>query len=445
MHSTLTREFLVGAALIWAGSQTFAQVPDGNAPNAPQPNQSTETPTTALPTAPQLLAAAPAPRFYASAEYLFWWMKSAPLPLPIVSSGPGNTDVEGLVSSKADSTYILYGSPWPFGIGGNNKQNFPAFSGTRLSLGGYFDDNQRFGLEGSAFLFEHKSAGFSAASDSTGVPRYHLLAKNAVYYAGTTNFVPAGLEDALPISVDGSIAGHIEITNTLRLWGAGATGFFTFYRSNSLELTAVGGFRYLDLYEAFDLSMTLNGFGIDQGKNYAGQSGTLADHFQTRNQFYGGTLGLRSRYNYGSWSIDASLRVSLGTNHDVLNVAGYFTDANFPFTGQANKGTEGFYAQPANEGRMMQNRFSVVPEVQIKATYAFTSWLRASVGYEYLYMTNVIRPADQIDRNVPVGQTFQQNGGLKGIPDISTIYPTKQFNLRDFYANGLTFSVELRF
>lgn len=442
MSIILFRYLIAALVVIVTATQSTAQVRYGSYFDNTQSNPAPTA--TEPPSIPQLYSAPAAPRFYAGAEYLFWWMKSAPLPLPIISSGPLNTDIEGLLSSTASSTYILYGSPWPYGIGGFNKQNFPAFSGTRLTLGGYLDNDQRIGIEGSAFLFEHQGAGFNIASDSAGYPRLHLLAKNAVYYAAGNGFVPAGLEDALPVSVEKAITGHVEITNSLRLWGAGGLGSFTFYRGDSLELTALGGFRYLDLYEAFDLSLTLNGIGSDVNSagftnNYSGQYGTLSDHFQTRNQFYGGTLGLRSRFNSGSWSIDATARVSMGSNHDVLNVAGYFTDANYPVAGQANAGAQGFYAQPANSGRTAKNVYSVVPEAQVKINYAFTSWLRASVGYEYLYMTNVIRPADQIDRNVPVGQTFQQNSA------ISTIYPAKLFNLRDFYANGLNFSLEFRY
>jgi hypothetical protein len=392
---------------------------------------------------PAIFAAPQTPRFYAEADYLFWWVKSAPLPIPIVTQSPLISEAEGLIPGVTKT--ILYGAPWPNGVGGSSQQDFPAFSGTRLTLGGWLDNARVFGVEASGFLLQSQSVGFSAASDATGAPRLNLVALNAVTYSAGNASVTAGTEDGVPISVYQAIAGSITITNSLRLWGTGITGVFNLYRSSSWELNGVAGFRYLDLYEAFDLSASLMGFGnnsLDTTHgvvNFAGESGTLADHFQTRNQFYGGTLGLKGRYTLGRWSIDASARVSLGASLDVLNVNGGYHDVNFPNSGQSSSGSEGFYAQPSNEGRTAQNKFAVAPEGQIKVGYALTSWMRFSAGYDLLYMTNVVRPVDQINRNLPVGQSFNQSNM------VSSIYPMKEFNLTDFFANGLSFSLELRY
>src|SRR5262245_42924167 len=146
MHATtLTRGLLVCGALILAAGTASGQSPYGSFQNDQQPISSApvaKTPTGAA-AVPELFCAPALPRVYASAEYLFWWMKSAHLPLPIISSGPLDTNIEGLLPETASSTYILYGPPWPNGIGGYNKQNFPPFSGTRLTLGGWLDGDQR--------------------------------------------------------------------------------------------------------------------------------------------------------------------------------------------------------------------------------------------------------------------------------------------------------------
>lgn len=82
----------------------------------------------------------------------------------------------------------------------------------------------------------------------------------------------------------------------------------------------------------------------------------------------------------------------------------------------------------------------MVPEVQLKIGYALTPRLRVTLGYDFLYYSNVLRPSEQIDRNVPKGQTFRQAS-----PVISTITPSHKFQTTDFFAHGFSLGMELRF
>jgi hypothetical protein len=112
-------------------------------------------------------------------------------------------------------------------------------------------------------------------------------------------------------------------------------------------------------------------------------------------------------------------------------------DRGFP--PPSNSGPEAFFAQPANEGRTTANKFAVVTELQLKVGYAVTSWLRASIAYDFLYLNNVVRPGSEINRVIPVGQTFQQD------PAVSSIYPMRLFNTTCFAANGLSFGLDFSY
>jgi hypothetical protein len=429
---------VAGDEPVLGGEQQSQRTVNDSAAKDPQPKLLTlpEAPGVAPvdPELPAIFATCQSPRYYAEADYLFWWVKSAPLPFPVVTSVGSDGD-HGLVAGA--NSNILYGSPWPNGAGGQDHQNFPGFSGTRMRLGMWLDNERIFGIEGSGFLLESQSAGTTIQSDANGNPNLRLVDKNAVLYTGGGT-VLANVEDALPISVPAILKGNIVITNSLRLWGTGVTGLMSFYSSPSLQVTGLAGFRYYDLYESFDLAMNLDGIGSQGPKNFVGESGTLADHFQTRNQFYGGNAGLRANYQFRSWSFEATGNVSLGSNHETQNVNGGFTAVNFPTNGVNSSGPEGFYAQPANEGNSSKNKFAVIPEVQFKIGYSFTPWMRATVGYNFLYWNNVIRPTDQVDRYLPTGQTFLQNSG------VSTVYPVRQFNTTDVYAQGLSFGLDFR-
>jgi hypothetical protein len=382
------------------------------------------------------------PHFYAGAEYLIWWVKAAPLSVPLVSTGPIATTHHGLLGPPAenpsDST-ILYGAPYGEAKGGNDTQSFNAFSGTRFTLGYEFDN--RFAVEASGFLLQAQTATYAVRGDSSGNPVLGIPVHNSVTYnVGQQSIFPG--EDSLPFSLpndpararaNGIINGGIDITNRLQLWGFGADGVLNLYRGSGWEVSGLVGFRYLDLAEKFSLVVDIEGIT----GQYTGQSGIATDVFQTRNQFYGATLGLRGRYKWDRLSLDLAGSVALGMSHETIDVSGGFTDVNF---GPVNSGSEGVFAQPSNEGHNAGNHFAYVPEGKVKVGYDLTPWLTLTVGYDILYYSNVVRPTDQIDRNIPKGQTFQQAS-----PTISSTSPAKYFNTTDFYAQGLSVGLNARF
>src|SRR5271165_3995757 len=55
-----------------------------------------------------------ASRFYGGVEYLNWWVKNAPLSVPLVSTGPIETTHHGLLGPPAENganSTVLYGAP----------------------------------------------------------------------------------------------------------------------------------------------------------------------------------------------------------------------------------------------------------------------------------------------------------------------------------------------
>src|SRR5262249_5118431 len=93
--------------------------------------------------------------FYASAEYLLWWIKDGFTP-PLVTTGPSATF--GVLGQAG--TQVLFG----------NSIDYGTFSGGRFTAGYWFNDPQTLGIEGSFFFLGQQSVNFFAASDPTGVP-----------------------------------------------------------------------------------------------------------------------------------------------------------------------------------------------------------------------------------------------------------------------------------
>ncbi len=385
----------------------------------------------------------PAPRFYGGLEYLLWSVKGAPLSVPLVATGPLSNKSGFLINSN---TTILYGASFPPASGGNDTQNFPMSSGGRLTFGYWLDDAQRLGVEASGFILQRSSAGFDIAGDpTTGLPGLRVpVFNNVTYLTGgrCTPLVPGTpcstgpTEDGVPIDVQGQLHGSVSITNTLDLWGADAVAVLPFYRSGTLQISGLAGLSYLELSEGFNLTASLA--GLPTSPLYAGQSGTAVDEFDTRNQFLGAVLGLRASTAWGPLSVELTGRVAMGVTHEVLEVSGFYQDFNAPFA--SSSGPYGIFAMPANEGRFTSNEFAAVPQAQIKLGYDVTPSVRITVGYDALYISNVIRPGDQINRDIPKGQTFQQDG-----TPASTTSPASLFKTTDFYAQGLNAGVMVRF
>ncbi len=109
--------------------------------------------------------AASGPRFWARSEYLQWWVKDAPLPVPIVTTGNPNVGFPTLNTAGG------IGQPLTQILLGNQNLDFGSFSGMRFTLGGWIDDDRVIGVEVSGFMLERRPYNFAAASDATGTPR----------------------------------------------------------------------------------------------------------------------------------------------------------------------------------------------------------------------------------------------------------------------------------
>ena len=98
----------------------------------------------------------------------------------------------------------------------------------------------------------------------------------------------------------------------------------------------------------------------------------------------------------------------------------------------------GFYAQPSNIGKHTRDQFAWVPEVTVNAGFKVNDRITAMVGYNFLWINNVLRPGDQID---PVINPTQFPGGTLTGP----ARPAVPFNDSAFWAQGINFGVQIRY
>src|SRR5262245_21302327 len=93
-------------------------------------------------------------RLWLTADYLMWWIKKGPQPLPLVSTG-----------SRADDPFAgSFGEPNTAILFGGENLDYDRFNGMRFGLGIFLDPDGRIGVEGSYFALERRSIQFGLSS-----------------------------------------------------------------------------------------------------------------------------------------------------------------------------------------------------------------------------------------------------------------------------------------
>jgi hypothetical protein len=362
---------------------------------------------------------------WGSAEYLFYWVRSAPLSVPTLTTfGPNTPSATTGFGGALGVQGTTVVSPDHF--------SYDPLSGGRVLIGAWLDNDRLFGVEASGFLTETQASRFALQSTPTGVPSLRVPFVNVPPGAG----FPLG-ESSFVLADPDFASGGQAISSRLRLWGAEGHALLHVSDNNGLSVSLLGGFRYLDLQEGLSIASREtslgNGFGTFVG----------TDDFRTRNQFYGGQLGAKVEMSFGRFFAAVLGDVSLGENHESVTINGISIVT--PVGGPAVITPGGIFAQTTNIGRQTHDEFAVVPEVQLRLGAKLTNSLRAFVGYDFVYVSNVARPGDQIDRTLNFTTNQAVNGSPTPLPLLGAARPAPLFNHTDFWTQGITFGMELRF
>jgi hypothetical protein len=351
-------------------------------------------------------------RFYGRAEYLLWWTKDGPNQVPLVSKG----------FVGAPGTEIL--------IGGTDT-DFGAHHGARLTLGYWLTNDRAWGVEASGFYLPSVSESRTVSSpDATGA---HL----SIPFFNTN----LGRESSSPLSAsspgEGFFGGTATQEMTSRLWGVEGNVVFALANPRPVRLELLGGFRYLNLAEGF--SFLTNTPDNPPGPITVFQT---RDAFDATNDFYGGQIGVRGRYEAGRFMADATLKLALGAMRQHVDVAGSLTTNFFGPTVQTFPG--GYFTQRSNIGSYTRTVFAVIPEVGVNVGFRLTSWASVVAGYTFLYASNVARPGHQVDRGINPTQS-QAISLTDPATLVGAARPAFKFDGSDFWAHGLNIGIALNF
>jgi hypothetical protein len=375
--------------------------------------------------------AAPPPLhgYWARAEYLMWWTKSAPLPVPIVTTGDPSVGFDPNAANTVNTAGAI-GQPGTQVLLGGQGIDTRVHSGLRLTLGGWIDNSSLFGIEGTGFALERLVRSIAFASDPSGNPPLYFPIFSGI----------AGAERGIPIADPlRQFSGDVVFNSTLRLWGAEGNGVVTLIRTPGVDWTLLSGFRYADLLEHLQINNTTTDliFGNVTGLN---------DEFDTRNQFYGGQVGSRLAVRGNRFALEATGKVALGYTYQVVETVGNITQFGPNPLVPPGLGTfpGGLFTQPSNMGRRHDSTFSILPSMELKLCYAFGPRAWGFIGYDILYWSKVVRPGNQIDRNVNLTQNAVLDPNGVGTL-VGPAVPAPLFNHSDFWAQGITLGLGFYF
>jgi hypothetical protein len=351
-------------------------------------------------------------RFWVRGEYLLWWTKGNHLP-PLLTTAPLGTPLAGVGALGEPGTSILFG---------NSRIDDDLRSGGRFTAGLWLNDCQTSGIEANFFFLEQEGTHFRRASEGDPIltrPIFDVLNNQ---------------ETSTGIAYPGVFRGLFEADSSTTLWGGEINYICNLCRTCCWRVDALIGYRYLNLED--DLSIRSVEINVDPTRGPVGLGFDITDSFDTRNQFHGGQVGARAEFTRGCWFLQVTGKLGLGNTERRARIRGNTVDVETGAVVSANSGL--LALEGTNVGSYSDNQFSFVPEFGISVGYQITRNLRASVGYTFLYWTDVVRSGDTIDRGV--NPSFLPP--TAGVGD-----PRPAFNFRDsdFWAQGLNFGLELRF
>lgn len=354
-------------------------------------------------------------RWWVRSEYVMWLMKKAETP-PLLTTSLNTQPGPGIIG--VGNTRTIYGG----------DIDLRERHGGLFTLGHAFDDEGIFTVEAIYGFVGDRTVGIFTGSPGSS-PAFPVLARP--FFNTQTN-----QEDASLVTFPGLAAGSVDIKYGNYFDTGELNASYRMFGCEEKWLDLLGGIRVCRLEESLVIRENVT---VDpKSPRFAGNNIQVRDLFDTDNTFYGGQLGLRGVLRRKRWHLEATAKVALGAVDQDLTVQGdTVINSNPAFLQQA-----GLLALATNRGAFSSTGFCVIPEVNLNLGYRITEVLQVHFGYSFLYLSEVFRPGDQIDRRlnpnlIPTSATFGQAGG----PPL----PAPLQSSSDFWMHGFRFGLELRF
>jgi Putative beta barrel porin-7 (BBP7) len=350
------------------------------------------------------------PRTTARLEYLLWFGRGQNIPALVTTSPTGTPQSEAGVLGFANTTTLF----------GDESIQQDLRGGVRITLHHLLDSGDTIG--GRYWGLENARTNFIRSS--TGDPILALPFFNTQ--------LPG--EDALLVAFPGvTTNGSISVRTGNQILGTDAWFRRTISSDSCFQMDWLAGYQFVRMNDSLFISNSAT--DITGTVLPIGTSIFTADNFRTSSEFHGGTLGVVIENHYGAWQLDLLAKIALGNMHQIVNVSGA-TTVTEPGIGPATT-TGGLLAQGTNSGIRSRDRFAFIPELNCNLAYQINDEWSFTMGYSFLYFSDVAVAGGQIDRTI----NLSQNPG----PLVGSARPAPLLTSTDYWAQGLSLGVDYRF
>jgi hypothetical protein len=389
----------VSQPLTPVGPEPGALVPPAKLPEPPAPKPDPDPPAPkpeaqAIPPERPLGPLGPA---WHDLSLLYWWPMRQPLPPLAVNGSRANV----LLGGRAIDSEPSAGGRFTFGSALNAKHTV----GYEI---GYF-------FLGTRSFWDAVRGGPGGQVGTLGVP-----------------FVNAqtGAPEVLVLAQPDGPSATLAVNSAVRVQGWEVNLLSNLYAGTHFKLNAILGWRYFQFHEGVGLHTT-RVFGATDP-----QLQRTSEQFDAHNRFHGGQIGMHADARRGNLFCELTGKVAFGQNYEVVRSEG-MTILYGP-SGTRSFGGTGLFVQPSTFGRTANGTFAVLPEGTIKLGVRLGESGRLYVGYSFLYLSDAVRPGDQIDRTMGLAQL-----AVVGAPPVER--PARAIQRSDVWVQGVVVGFEARF
>lgn len=319
-----------------------------------------------------------------------------------------NLNSPPLVTTAAAGVVPISGDPGVTNaFGGPDGIDPGLLPGYRLSFGTWLNDCRTVGVGGRVYGLFSGGADFSdpgTGTNSVGRPYVDFNSGLASVY--DVNYQLNGVPHW---------EGSTTASNNLSMIGVDALGKFLITGDNNHRLTMLAGYQFNRL----DNDLSVRSFRTNRLTGDLIPDGTTfdtLDSFSTSNSFHGGSLGMESDFRRGRFTVGSLVKVGFGNIGQQVNISGSTTTVDGA-TQQVTTTAAGVLAQGSNSGVYNRDRFGFLPELGVKLGYDIRQNVKFTVGYTFLYWSDVALAGDQVNPTVDLLQnsnnpsfTFRESG-----------------------------------
>ncbi|MEM6978516.1 MAG: BBP7 family outer membrane beta-barrel protein [Planctomycetota bacterium] len=355
--------------------------------------------------------------FWVRADYVRLFVDGQRVP-PLVTTGPTTAAREDAGVIGQPGTAVLY----------SGALDDDARDAMRFELGRYLGTSG-LAVSGSILFSEELQSTFRSDQSS-----FDLLARPFIDAAPTSIGNNAEL-----IVFPGTFTGSIQVDSSTTFGTADALVHAILVSDPGRQISTFLGYQFASLDDGLTISDSRRVIGGTTGLT-VGTELSETDHFSTRNRFHGLAMGLRGDHCVAGWSLRSAFKLSLGVNDGEITRRGSAMTVVPLIGGGTDVATRdsGLLVQDTNSGVFQDERFAVVPEIQLRASRRLPSGWDASIGYQFLYWSQLLRAGSQIDPLVNLTQV--STAGLQGLAR-----PEPLIVADDLLVHGITFGLSHEF